>query len=378
MKRLLQLNPLLLAALVASNAWSADDITITPAAGAGVTINSDLGAPAIQVMPGQQVRLPGLPTAASYTNLVCRDSAGLLGTCDTSATTGVTGPTGPMGETGATGPTGIGIEGPQGIAGATGPTGATGITGAIGPTGPTGAGFRVQGDWSASAIYQSGDVVSFEGQTYFATATSSNIAPGTEASLWTIAAIKGATGATGATGTSGPTGLTGERGATGPTGLTGELGATGATGATGVTGATGATGATGVGGIDTFGSFYNNTSTIVAVVLGGTNIPFPSMSAASEITADGSNTVFTVASAGTYQISYSITLTTGLLMSTRVSVNGAPLPSSVVSPAVSTSQFASQTIVQLSAGDTLSVQMFGLLGAATLNGGSNFNIVKLR
>ena len=153
MKRHFQLNALLLAALVATSAWSADDVTITPATGGGVTIYSDSSAPAIKVLPGQQVQLPGLPTAASYTNVVCRDSTGLLGTCDAAAVTGVTGPAGATGATGATGPAGatVGVTGPQGVQGVqgiTGPTGATGITGptgstgadgALGPTGPTGA-----------------------------------------------------------------------------------------------------------------------------------------------------------------------------------------------------------------------------------------------
>ncbi|QIL79176.1 hypothetical protein G7047_04045 [Diaphorobacter sp. HDW4A] len=139
MKRHFQLNVLLFAALVATSAWSADDITITPASGAGVSINSDSGIPAIKVLSGQQVQLPGLPTAASYTNVVCRDSTGLLGTCDVSAVIGVTGPAGSIGATGATGPTGVGLTGAQGIQGLQGVTGAAGNTGGMGPTGPTGA-----------------------------------------------------------------------------------------------------------------------------------------------------------------------------------------------------------------------------------------------
>ena len=142
MKRHFQLNALLLAALVATNAWSADDVTITPAPGGGVTIYSDSSAPAIKVLPGQKVQLPGLPGAASFPNVVCSDGQGVLGTCDTSAVTGVTGPAGATGATGATGPTGatgVGATGPQGIQGLTGPVGQTGPMGLIGPVGPTGA-----------------------------------------------------------------------------------------------------------------------------------------------------------------------------------------------------------------------------------------------
>ena len=141
MKRHFQLNALLLAALVATNAWSADDVTITPAPGGGVTIYSDSSAPAIKVLPGQQVQLPGLPGAASYPNVVCSDGQGVLGSCAASAVTGVTGPAGATGATGATGPTGatgVGATGPQGIQGLTGAVGQTGPIGLTGPAGPTG------------------------------------------------------------------------------------------------------------------------------------------------------------------------------------------------------------------------------------------------
>ena len=98
------------------------------------------------------------------------------------------GTTGPAGPTGPTGPGG-GATGPTGPTGAAGATGATGATGPTGPAGPTGA----QG----------------------------------------VQGLQGVTGPQGPAGVAGPTGAAGAPGATGGQGVQGVPGATGATGATG-------------------------------------------------------------------------------------------------------------------------------------------------
>ncbi|HDV8369768.1 TPA: collagen-like protein, partial [Bacillus cereus] len=215
-----------------------------------------------------------------------------------------TGPTGSTGATGATGSTGA-----TGATGSTGATGATGITGATGPTGATGA-----------------------------------------------------TGATGSTGVTGPTGATGS---TGPTGTTGSTGPTGATGATGSTGSTGATGTS----ITATYAFANNTSgTAISVVLGGTNVPLPNnQNIGPGITVSGGNTVFTVANAGNYYISYTINITASLLVSSRITINGGALAGTINSPAVATTSFSATIITTLAAGDAISLQLFGLLAVATLS-----------
>ncbi|MEZ5643047.1 MAG: hypothetical protein R3E70_13595 [Burkholderiaceae bacterium] len=121
----------------------AADVTLTPPSGGNVVINSDTGMPGLIVAPGQQVQVPGLAGAPTYSSVVCRDASGVLGQCDPQALVGPTGPTGPTGPQGATGPTGLqgpaGATGPAGPAGATGPQGPIGPTGAQGPTGATGA-----------------------------------------------------------------------------------------------------------------------------------------------------------------------------------------------------------------------------------------------
>ncbi|MBD0405974.1 collagen-like protein [Bacillus sp. 1021] len=178
----------------------------------------------------------------------------------------------------------------------------------------------------------------------------------------------------GPTGPTGPTGITGAAGAIGPPGGTGTTGATGVAGPTGPTGITGATGAAGVTGTSltaTSGFASNTGGGVVAVVIGGTAISLPNdQNLSADITANAANTVFTVAPAGRYYISYQINLAAGLLVSSRVLINGTPPASSIIAPAVSLANFNNSFIVNLSAGSTIQLQLFGLLGAVTLLGGS--------
>ncbi|MGG5783273.1 BclA C-terminal domain-containing protein [Bacillus albus] len=181
----------------------------------------------------------------------------------------------------------------------------------------------------------------------------------------------GSTGITGATGPTGATGITGATGLTGSTGITGSTGATGATGPTGSTGSTGSTGPTGITGtsITATYAFANNTSgTAISVLLGGTNVPLPNnQNIGPGITVSGGNTVFTVANAGNYYISYSINITASLLVSSRITINGAPLAGTINSPALATTSFSATIITTLAAGDAISLQLFGLLAVATLS-----------
>ncbi|PGB73112.1 BclA C-terminal domain-containing protein [Bacillus wiedmannii] len=184
----------------------------------------------------------------------------------------------------------------------------------------------------------------------------------------------GPTGATGPTGVTGSTGATGITGATGPTGATGITGPTGATGPTGVTGATGVTGPTGDTGatgtsITATYAFANNTSgTAISVLLGGTNVPLPNnQNIGPGITVSGGNTVFTAANAGNYYISYTINITASLLVSSRITINGAPLAGTINSPALATTSFSATIITTLAAGSAISLQLFGLVAVATLS-----------
>ena len=246
------------------------------------------------------------------------------------------GPTGATGATGATGP----AEGPVGVTGPTGPTGAdapTGPTGAAGPTGTTGP----TGATGAT----------------------------------------GATGPTGAVGATGATGATGSAGANGAVGVAGITGAAGAAGATGPTGASGPTGATGPNLTSTAGFAANTQGSSVLVALGGSPIPLPNAQVLSpDITANTGNTVFTVATAGTYQISYHVNTTVALLMGTRLVINGVNSIPSTINPVVSTSNFENQIKVTLPANSTITLQLFTTIAgtAILVSGGAGASLTIIR
>ncbi|MED4826687.1 BclA C-terminal domain-containing protein [Bacillus atrophaeus] len=294
-------------------------------------------------------------TSADYT---------LLAAAGTNGATGSTGPAGTTGDTGGTGATGVtGPTGATGASGATGVTGPTGITGVTGITGPTGTA-------GVTGITGATGVTGVTGPTGFTGATGVTGVTGVTGPTGTTG-VTGITGPTGVTGVTGPTGITGVTGVTGPTGVTGATGITGPTGFTGATGMTGPTGITGTGVTATSGFASNTTGGLIAVVAGGTTIPLPSdQNLSADITVNGANTVFTVGPAGRYYISYQINLTAGLLVSSRILINGSAFTSSIISPAISLSNFNNSFITTLAAGSTIQLQLFGLLGAATLLGGS--------
>ena len=257
----------------------------------------------------------------------------LPGPTGATGATGATGPAeGPVGVTGPTGPTGA--DGPTGPTGAAGPTGTTGPTGAQGPIGPTGA-----------------------------------------------TGATGATGPTGAVGATGATGATGSAGANGAVGVAGITGAAGAAGATGPTGASGPTGATGPNLTATAGFAANTQGSSVLVALGGSPIPLPNAQVLSpDITANTGNTVFTVATAGTYQISYHVNTTVALLMGTRLVINGVNSIPSTINPVVSTSNFENQIKVTLPANSTITLQLFTTIAgtAILVSGGAGASLTIIR
>ncbi|GLZ64151.1 MULTISPECIES: BclA C-terminal domain-containing protein [Bacillus] len=247
------------------------------------------------------------------------------------------------------------LAGPTGATGPTGPAGATGPTGPTGPTGVTGAGLQgiVAFNPLIAPTYTTGQVVLYNGSSYVANVNSPSGTPETSADYTLLAAA----GSTGATGSTGPTGVTGATGITGPPGSTG----------TSLTATSGYASNTGGG--------------VVAVIVGGTDISLPNeQNLSADITANAANTVFTVAPAGRYYISYHINLTAGLLVSSRILINGTPAASSIIAPVASLASFNNSFIVTLTAGSTIQLQLFGLLGAATLlrgSAGAALNIIRL-
>jgi hypothetical protein len=113
-------------------------------------------------------------------------AAGAPGTPGAAGPTGPAGPQGLQGLMGSIGPQGTpgtngtnGLDGINGTNGAPGPQGPQGPVGATGSAGAAGQGFNWTGPWSASGNYNVGDVASFGGTSYIATAANTNQQPDT-------------------------------------------------------------------------------------------------------------------------------------------------------------------------------------------------------
>lgn len=190
----------------------------------------------------------------------------------------------------------------------------------------------------------------------------------------------GDAGAPGPQGIQGPVGPVGAAGATGDKGPDGDKGPTGDKGPVGDKGPQGETGDKGPDG-DPGGALPGTASatvggTVIAVILGGTDLPFPqNQNIGVDVTVNGASTVFTVANAGRYRISYGIRLNAALLVSSRVLVNGSEAAATIDSPTISTARLSGDAVTTLAAGSTIRVQLFGLLGAATLQNGAGANLV---
>lgn len=90
--------------------------------------------------------------------------------------------------------------------------------------------------------------------------------------------------------------------------------------------------------------------------------------------------MFTVAAPGLYRLSYTINTTAALAAGTRLVINGTPNTASTLSPGLSISRFNNEILVNLPAGSTISLEMYGLLAAAVLLPGSlgaSLQIVRL-
>ncbi|MFS0781699.1 BclA C-terminal domain-containing protein [Bacillus sp. 1P06AnD] len=277
---------------------------------------------------------------------------------------------GPTGPTGATGPAG----GATGATGAAGATGATGPTGATGATGPTGIGLNNAVLFNAvvAPTYPAGQIVLYNGSTFLTNVAAPTGIPGTSAD-YSLIVGSGSTGATG------PSGLTGPQGATGASGI-GITGPTGAAGATGTAGSTGAVGATGVPVTGNSAYAANTTGSTISVAIAGTNVPLPNAQViGTGITVNAGNDVFTINVAGTYYIRYNLATTAGILSGTRITVNGAANTASSINPAVALSTFTNDVVLVLAAGDTISLQMFGVaLSATLLTGGLGADLTIIR
>ena len=190
---------------------------------------------------------------------------------------------------------------------------------------------------------------------------------------------QGPTGITGATGAAGNQGPAETTGATGATGAQGPAGAAGVTGPTGATGPAGATGPTGTSQISGAMSALNTSASTLSVTTVVTDIPLPVQPYMDGFTADAANTEFAVAQTGTYLISYDIKMTSGLPMSSKITLNGTPITNSINTSSASSNEYSVTFMQPLTAGDILALQLYGVNGPVSLQAGTgaSLNIVKI-
>lgn len=110
-------------------------------------------------------------------------------------------------------------------------------------------------------------------------------------------------------------------------------------------------------------------------------MPLPSNQLLSaDITVNGSNDTFTITTAGRYRISYNVNTTVSLALGTRLLVGGSPLIQSTVAPLLNLSSYSAEVILDVAAGTTVSLQLYGLLGTAVLlnnSAGASMMIIRL-
>jgi len=190
---------------------------------------------------------------------------------------------------------------------------------------------------------------------------------------------QGPTGITGATGAAGNQGPAGTTGATGATGAQGPAGAAGVTGPTGATGPAGANGPTGTSQISGAMSALNTSESTLSVTTVVTDIPLPVQPYMDVFTANAANTEFAVAQTGTYLISYDIKMTSGLSMSSRITLNGTPITNSINTSSTSSNEYSVTFMQPLTADDILALQLYGVNGPVSLQAGTgaSLNIVKI-
>ncbi|GED66003.1 hypothetical protein LFU01_44550 [Lysinibacillus fusiformis] len=113
------------------------------------------------------------------------------------------------------------------------------------------------------------------------------------------------------------------------------------------------------------------------MILSGTDIPLPNDQQLNNVNVNGGSTTFTVQQSGTYELEYHVYLTTPLLVNSRIILNGTELPDSVIVPVTAMDHLTKKATVNLNAGDTLSLQLYNLLGVAILTPGDPTKVTLL-
>jgi hypothetical protein len=129
-------------------------------------------------------------------------------------------------------------------------------------------------------------------------------------------------------------------------------------------------------------AFAANTSgPSIDVSLGGVLVDLPdSQILPPDITVDVANEIFTINTTGRYRISYQVNTTLAIAMGTQILLDGVGQVQSRIAPGLVVSSFSNEFIVDITAGTTVALQLFGIVAAAILlagGAGATLMIVRL-
>jgi hypothetical protein len=116
----------------------------------------------------------------------------------------------------------------------------------------------------------------------------------------------------------------------------------------------------------------------LSVVLGGTVVPLPDNQELNNITVNVTDDEFTITQDGVYYISYNVNTTLALLLGARILLNGTQVDQLTRTPVLSASNFHADGILPLAAGDTITLELFGLISLVTLQGGVGASLTIIR
>jgi hypothetical protein len=125
---------------------------------------------------------------------------------------------------------------------------------------------------------------------------------------------------------------------------------------------------------------YHQATLAYATILGGADVPFSNNGTMNGVTHTPGTTMFTVPSAGRYQIDYGVNITAGIGSGVAIAVNGTVDTSTNLAVLVATGKIKGTAILNLAAGDVISLRNNSAvpmtLGLAPYVG-AQLNIIKI-
>ncbi|WP_088043736.1 hypothetical protein [Bacillus sp. EAC] len=118
-----------------------------------------------------------------------------------------------------------------------------------------------------------------------------------------------------------------------------------------------------------------NSGGVIAVLNEGTKVTFPSFEFLGEaIIINEAKDRLTVFHPGNYYIAYSVNTTIPTKVSTAILINGRRVSATTIAPVENRTEYNNQIILPLEEGDTISLELFGIVGTVTLLAGAGASL----